>query len=121
MGRRRVITPAIVVGLFLLVACLVWPVRNDPFARFICSPVPPTVRVVLFKNNDWFRMNPEPVCYLAFTASARDIADIVRNAQFQPVSHDSIPVPPGPSGWRSADQLGPDGRVYVRVHTPATA
>src|SRR6266536_5016146 len=116
MRTQRAVVPAIVAGLFL--ACLARPHRNDPFGNFIVTPVPPNVRVVLFKDNDWFRMNPEPVCYLAFTASPEHMASIINNAHFQRVSKDSIPVPSGPDGWRSADQLGPDGRVYGRTHAP---
>src|SRR6266567_2597274 len=119
MRTRRVAVPAIVGSLLLLVTHLVWPHRNDPVARFICSPVPPSVHVVLFKNRDWFRMSPEPVCYLASSASPEDIASIIYKAQFQRVSQDLIPVPSGPDGWRSANQLGPDGRVYGRTHAPS--
>src|SRR5947207_109363 len=118
MRTRRIVIPAMVGALALLVVYLSWPDRNAPFARFICSPVPPSVRILLLQNNDWLGMNPEPVCYLAFTASPEDIATIVNNAQFQRVSKDSLPVPSGPDGWRSADQLGPDGRVYGRTHAP---
>ena len=63
-------------------------------------------------------MSPEPVCYLAFTASPEDIASIIYKAQFQRVSNVWIPVPTGPDGWRSADQLGQGGRVYGRTHAP---
>lgn len=63
-------------------------------------------------------MNPEPVCYLAFTASNGDMAAIINKAQFWPVSKDSIPVPPGPNGWRAANRLGSEGRGYARAHAP---
>src|SRR2546422_7966729 len=110
MRIRRVAMLAIVGGLSILAVYLVWPDQNDPFARFICSPVPRTVRVVLFKNNDWFRMDPEPVCYLAFTASPHDMADVIRKSRFQIVTNDSIPVPSGPAGWRPADPHRPARR-----------
>jgi len=105
----------------LLVVYLSWPDANAPFAKFICSPVPPSVQIRLLQNNDWLGMNPEPVCYLAFTANPEDIASIIAKARFQSVTNGSIPVPAGPNGWRPADQLGPNERVYVRVHAPGTS
>ncbi len=105
-------------ALALLIAYLTQPDGNPPFARFICSPVPPSVRVHLVQNNDWLGVNPEPVCYLGFTASPEDMASVIATARFERVTNGSIPVPAGPNGWRPADQLGPGARGYSRVHAP---
>ena len=117
MRTRRVIIPAILACLVFLVANLAKPNRNGPFAKYICSPVPPSVRVVIFQNRDFLSIDPEPVCHLSFTASPQDMADIVRKGRFQSFT-DWVPGGPGPAGWRSADQLGPTGRVYSRAHSP---
>jgi hypothetical protein len=105
-------------GFFLLAVFLLLPAPNRPFAKYICSPVPKTVRVVSFEGNDWFGANPEPVCYLSFTAGAADVAAVIRMAGFQPASTNiAVPVPSGPEGWVTADQVE---RVYTRNHKPAS-
>ena len=112
-----IVVPVVAGGLFL--AWVLWPDPNRPFAKYVGSPVPATVRVVSFESNDWLGANPEPVCYLAFTASAGDITDVLRQGGWSPVSTNaSVPVPDGPSGWRTADKIGPGGHVYSRSHTP---
>jgi hypothetical protein len=120
--RRQQIIILTVAGIFLLLlAFALWPTPNRPFAKYVCSPVPKSVRVISFQSNDWLAANPEPVCYLAFTASADDVATVIRQG-FQPTSTNaSVPVPSGPDGWLTADQIGPSGRVYSRSHSPAGA
>ncbi|HYG35877.1 MAG TPA: hypothetical protein VEC99_13885 [Clostridia bacterium] len=111
----------IAIGIFLLL--LILTLRsgsNQPFAKYIGSPVPKSVRVVFFQSNDWLEANPEPVCYLAFTATAGDIAQVIQQGGFRPTAaNDGVPVPSGPPGWVSADQVVPGGRVYSRSHSPA--
>jgi hypothetical protein len=92
----------------------------SPFATYVCSPVPASVRVVTFKSNDWLAVNPEPVCYLGFTVSAGDLVKVIQQGNFRPVAtNQSAPVPLGPRGWVMADQIGPNGRAYTRSHSPA--
>src|SRR6266850_4768875 len=106
----------------LLLAFALRPSPNRPFGKYICSPVPKSVRVISFQSNDWLAANPEPVCYLAFAASADDVSTVIRQGGFQSASTNaSVPVPAGPAGWLTADQVGPGGRVYTRSHSPATA
>lgn len=120
MSTRKFIVIAVAGGLVLLVVFSFWPTANKPFAKYLCSPVPKTVRVISFQSNDWLAANPEPVCYLAFTASVDDIATVIRQAGFRPASTNTfVPGPPGPAGWVTADQVGPTGWVYSRSHTPA--
>src|SRR5262245_62392156 len=96
-------------ALLLLLLFIVWPARTGPFSKYICSPVPRSVQILSFKSNDWLAANPEPVCYLAFTASADDLATVIRQGGFRRTStNESVPVPPGPAGWVTADQLGPN-------------
>lgn len=119
--RREKVIILTVAGIFLLLlAVALWPAPNRAFAKYICSPVPKSVRVITFQSNDWLAANPEPVCYLAFTASTNDIATVIRQGGFQPTSTNaSVPVPPGPAGWVTADQARLGGRVYTRSHLPA--
>ena len=121
MRTRKIIILTMTGGFLLLFAFAFWPAPNRPFAKYVCSPVPKSVRVISFESNDWLAANPEPVCYLRFTASADDIATVVRQGGFQLASTNrSVPVPTGgPAGWLPADQIGPNGRVYTRFHRAA--
>jgi hypothetical protein len=121
MRTLKIITLTVTGGLLLLLALIFWPAPNRPFAKYVYSPTPRTVRVISFQSNDWLAANPEPVCYLRFTASPDDIATVVRQGGFQPAStNGSVPVPTGgPAGWLPADQIGPSGRVYTRLHRAA--
>jgi hypothetical protein len=116
---RRRIVPISAAGFLLLLAFVFWPNPNPPFARHVHSPVPGSVRVVSFQSNDWLAAHPEPVCYLAFTASPDDLGTVIGQGRFQPTSSDDVPVPPGPAGWVTAREIGPSGRVYRRSHSPS--
>ena len=117
MRTRKIIIFSAALALLLLLAFSLWPISNQPFSKYIHSPVPKSVHVVSFQSQDWFGANPEPVCYLAFTASVEDLAAVIQQAGFRPASTNrSVPVPSGPIGWLTADQVGPSGRVYTRSH-----
>jgi hypothetical protein len=119
MRKRKVIMLAVAGACLLLTAFVLWPAPTRSFVKYVCSPVPKSVRIVYFQSDDWLSANPEPVCYLSFTATANDIATIVQQGGFQPASTNfSVPAPPGPAGWLTADQVGASGRVYSRGHSP---
>src|SRR5688572_20566241 len=115
MATRHKIIASVIGGCLLLVVLSIWPTRDRRFAKYVSSAVPKSVHVVHFQNNDRLGINPEPVCYLSFTANAEDIATVIRKGGFRTVTEgDSVPVPPGPPGWLPANQSDPQQRVYTR-------
>ena len=97
--RRRIVF-ILAAGLVVLLTFVFWPNPNRPFTRHVYSPVPGSVRVVSFQSNDWLAAHPEPVCYLAFTASPDDLGTVIGQGRFQPTSSDDVPGPSGPAGQR---------------------
>ena len=120
MRKRALILTTFGVGFVIVVIGLLLRKQEGPFARFVCAPVPGSVRVTAIQNNAWVFAS-EPTCYLAFTADSADVQAVVRQGQFQACQNwDGFPVPSGPLGWRAADQIGTNGNFYRRSHEPKT-
>ena len=120
MRRRRIISAIFSAGFIVVVICLLGRKRDGPFATFVCAPAPDGVNVTIFQN-DAGLLRPEPVCYLAFTGDSANMETVVRRGQFQTCSDKGgFPVPSGPQGWRTADQVGTNASFYRRSHEPKT-
>ena len=79
-----------------------WLGDRHVFGKFVMRPVPASVRTVEVDSNDWpFRLNPEPVVYIRFQASAEDVARIVAHRQWAESRVDrSWLEGRGPAWWR---------------------
>jgi hypothetical protein len=122
MRARRIIVVALVPGivLLLLLAIVSPPAPNGQFRKYVSPRTPSSLKVVAFKSDDWFGVKPEPVCFLTFSASQQDLAKVILEGVFRAVgANDAVPVlHDGPAGWMAIDQIGPNGRAYMRSHTP---
>lgn len=106
-----------VLVLLILLAWALWPAPRRSFAKYVCSPIPNSVRVTFFQSDDWLGINPEPVSYLIFSASAADVAAVIQQGGFTPASTNThVPIPSGPPAWLTPDQLQASGRIYTRTH-----
>jgi nicotinamidase-related amidase len=83
------------------------------FEYYVFDPMPTSVRNVLF-HGDTFRINPEPVCFIRFSASPADIDQMVKSKGFKQVE-DSFNAT-GPAWWDVS--LLPNVRVFIRKHGP---
>lgn len=115
MARRRIILAVITCSMVLLVLTL-WP-RSYPFAKLVVSPAPASVQVTFFQSNDWLALNPEPVCYLAFTASTTDLAEVISQGGFRAAATNAYVPVAAPTGiWKSFDACGLGRRLFTRNH-----
>jgi hypothetical protein len=97
------------------VLALSWRTPARQFHYYILSPMPPTVGNILCQDDDWFRIDPEPVAFIRFTASSADLQTIIRERGFK-LAEDSF-NPPGPPWWDHA-KFGTNVLTYVRQHGP---
>ncbi len=116
MVRQRIILAVITGGILLLILAF-WSDQHS-FSKFVVSPAPGTVRVTLYENNDVAGLNPEPVCYLAFTASTNDMAQIISQGRFTEVTTNSYVPSSGPSAsaWTSFENCSAGRRLFTRAH-----
>jgi hypothetical protein len=114
MARRRIILALMTCGVVLLVVA-VWP-HNQPFSKLVLSPVPASVRVNFYQSGDWLGLNPEPVYYLAFTASTDDMAQVIAEGNFNEVATNAYVPTAGPLGWRAFEDCGMGRRLFTRNH-----
>src|SRR5262245_47860174 len=100
MARRRIILATITCGIVMLVVVF-WP-QNHPFSKLVLTPVPASVRVTFYQSNDWLGLNPEPVSYLAFTASVTDLAQVISQGGFSEAATNAYVPVAGPTGiWKT--------------------
>ena len=76
------------------------PVGKRAFARYVHSPVPESVENIVFEGNDWFELNPEPVCYFFFSAGKEDLQKIA--TKFRNVHVTEMFSPGGPPWFQPA-------------------
>ena len=114
MARRRIILVMIACGMVLLVLAL-WP-HHYPFSKLVMSPAPASVRVTFYQSSDWLGLNQEPVCYLAFTASTDDMAQVIARAGFNEAATNAYVPTSGPPGWTAFEDCGLGRRLFTRNH-----
>lgn len=110
---RGILGLAVVVAIFVLAVSWRTPARQ--FCYYVESPMPPSVSNILYQDDDWFRIDPEPVAFIRFTASSADLETIIRKRGFKPAA-DSF-NPPGPLWWDHAKH-GTNVLTYVRQDGP---
>jgi len=101
----------------VLMAAMLWRTPTRQFRYYILDPIPPSVANIQFQEGDGLRINPEPVSFMRFTASAADIEHILAAKGFKETD-DSFNAS-GPPWWNIA-RSGPGIRVFVRQHGPKT-
>jgi hypothetical protein len=110
---RGIACLALIFGALVIALCWRTPARQ--FRYFILHPIPPTVGNIIYEDDDWFRINPEPVAFIRFTASHADLEHIIRVGGFKPVKESFDPG--GPPWWDHA-KFGTSVQTYVRQHGP---
>ena len=74
----------------------------------------PSAASIHVEDNDWLRLNPEPVCFIKFSASAADVAGMLAAKSFTQTTNGTF-NPPGPAWWHGGS-LGPNQKVFIRDH-----
>jgi hypothetical protein len=92
-----------------------WPAPRRMFKYYLFSPIPGSVRDIQY-SGEWLGINPEPVCFLRFTASPADLELILKKQGFKPAeSSFNASGPP----WWDIDKRGAGTSVFVRQYSPA--
>lgn len=100
--------------LFVLATAALCPAPRRQFRYYVLDPIPPSVRDIKYRG-EWLRISPEPVCFLRFTSSTKDLDLLLTTKGFKPVENSFDPS--GPVWWDIA-QSGPGIKVFARQHKP---
>lgn len=98
---------------FLSVALSFRRTAKGQFEYYVLDPMPPSIRDVMFEGDD-LRINPEPLCFIRFSASSADIDAIIQGKGFKEVDDSFNPT--GPPWWNVSTLT--NVRVLVRQHGP---